>query len=89
MIVPIFESAQTRMPRLGFGTWPMRGAECQHAVESALAMGYRHVDTAEMYGNGRSEENLGRALRELNAWRRVVVGTKVRLTPADRLDPAG
>ena len=60
MIVPNFESAQTRMPRLGFGTWPMRGAECQHAVESALAMGYRHVDTAEMYGN---EEAVGAALR--------------------------
>lgn len=39
------------MPRLGLGTWPMTGAACQASVGTALAMGYRHVDTAEMYGN--------------------------------------
>jgi 2,5-diketo-D-gluconate reductase B len=60
MIVPVFESTLTRMPRLGFGTWPMRGAECERAVESALGLGYRHVDTAEMYGN---EQAVGAALR--------------------------
>jgi 2,5-diketo-D-gluconate reductase B len=60
MIVPVFESTLTRMPRLGFGTWPMRGAECERAVESALEIGYRHVDTAEMYGN---EQAVGAALR--------------------------
>jgi len=59
MNVPILKSAQTRMPSLGFGTWPMRGAECQQAVESALGLGYRHIDTAEMYGN---EEPVGTAL---------------------------
>ncbi|MBL6455538.1 aldo/keto reductase [Belnapia sp. T6] len=59
MTVPVFESKLTRMPLLGFGTWPMRGAECQQAVESALGLGYRHVDTAEMYGN---EEAVGAAL---------------------------
>jgi 2,5-diketo-D-gluconate reductase B len=59
MTIPIFESPLTRMPRLGFGTWPMRGAECQRAVESAIDLGYRHVDTAEMYGN---EEAVGAAL---------------------------
>lgn len=47
------------MPRLGLGTWPMKGAECQHAVASALALGYRHLDTAEMYGN---EEAVGAAI---------------------------
>ena len=47
------------VPRLGIGTWPMRGAACQAAVESALALGYRHVDTAEMYGN---EAEIGAAL---------------------------
>jgi 2,5-diketo-D-gluconate reductase B len=60
MAAPVLESALTRMPRLGFGTWPMRGAECQAAVESALRLGYRHIDTAEMYGN---EEAVGAALR--------------------------
>ncbi len=48
------------MPALGLGTWPMRGAECQGAVEGAVALGYRHIDTAEMYGN---EEAVGAALR--------------------------
>jgi 2,5-diketo-D-gluconate reductase B len=51
MDMPILEANGMRMPRIGLGTWPMKGAECQAAVESALALGYRHVDTAEMYGN--------------------------------------
>jgi 2,5-diketo-D-gluconate reductase B len=40
-----------RMPRLGLGTYRMTGAQCQTAVESALSLGYRHIDTAQMYGN--------------------------------------
>jgi 2,5-diketo-D-gluconate reductase B len=40
-----------RMPRLGLGTYRMTGARCQEAVESALSLGYRHIDTAQMYGN--------------------------------------
>ena len=40
-----------RMPRLGLGTFRMTGARCQAAVESALSLGYRHIDTAQMYGN--------------------------------------
>jgi 2,5-diketo-D-gluconate reductase B len=51
MDMPILTAHGMRMPRIGLGTWPMKGAECQAAVESALALGYRHVDTAEMYGN--------------------------------------
>ena len=38
-------------PKLGLGTFRMAGAVCQAAVESALAMGYRHIDTGQMYGN--------------------------------------
>jgi 2,5-diketo-D-gluconate reductase B len=48
-----------RLPKLGFGTWRLTGAECQAAVESALAMGSRHIDTAQMYGN---EDAVGAAL---------------------------
>jgi 2,5-diketo-D-gluconate reductase B len=48
-----------RMPKLGLGTWPLNCAECRRAVESALALGYRHIDTAEMYGN---EAEIGAAL---------------------------
>ncbi|HBK05959.1 MAG TPA: 2,5-didehydrogluconate reductase B [Acetobacteraceae bacterium] len=40
-----------RMPRLGLGTFRMTGAVCQEAVESALELGYRHIDTGQMYGN--------------------------------------
>jgi 2,5-diketo-D-gluconate reductase B len=39
------------IPRLGFGTFRMRGTDAQPVVESALALGYRHIDTAAMYEN--------------------------------------
>ncbi len=48
-----------RLPRLGLGTFRMQGDACRAAIESALAIGYRHIDTAEMYGN---EEAIGAAL---------------------------
>lgn len=51
MQMPILDASGMRMPRIGLGTWPMKGRECQEAVESALSLGYRHLDTAEMYGN--------------------------------------
>jgi 2,5-diketo-D-gluconate reductase B len=47
------------VPRLGLGTFRMQGSACRAAVESALALGYRHIDTAEMYGN---EEAIGAAI---------------------------
>ncbi len=56
------EHLQTRgisLPRLGLGTFRMQGDACRAAVESALGLGYRHIDTAEMYGN---EEAIGAAI---------------------------
>jgi 2,5-diketo-D-gluconate reductase B len=47
------------LPRLGLGTFRMQGEVCRAAVESALALGYRHIDTAEMYGN---EDAIGAAI---------------------------
>jgi 2,5-diketo-D-gluconate reductase B len=47
------------LPRLGLGTFRLQGEACRSAVESALGLGYRHIDTAEMYGN---EEPIGAAL---------------------------
>ena len=47
------------MDKLGLGTWKMKGPECTTAVAHALSIGYRHVDTAEMYGN---EAEVGAAL---------------------------
>jgi len=40
-----------RIPALGFGTWPLSGESGASAVETALAVGYRHIDTAQLYGN--------------------------------------
>merc|ERR1719499_2000166 len=49
------------MPRVGFGTWMLRGEECYNAVKWALEAGYRHIDTAEGYYN---EADVGRAIRD-------------------------
>jgi 2,5-diketo-D-gluconate reductase B len=48
------------IPRIGFGTWRLSGRECEAGVADALSAGYRHIDTAAMYGN---EEEVGRGLR--------------------------
>jgi 2,5-diketo-D-gluconate reductase A len=51
-----------KMPTLSFGVWQVPdGAECVDTVRWALELGYRHIDTAQAYGN---EESVGRALRE-------------------------
>ena len=54
-----FQTQGIRLPRLGLGTYRMQGDVCRAAVESALALGYRHIDTAEMYGN---EDAIGAAI---------------------------
>jgi 2,5-diketo-D-gluconate reductase B len=48
------------IPRIGFGTWRLSGRECSDGVADALTAGYRHVDTAAMYGN---EEEVGGGMR--------------------------
>ncbi len=50
-----------RLPKIGLGTWNMRGDICYQATLSALELGYRHIDTAEMY---RNEAEVGRALAD-------------------------
>jgi L-galactose dehydrogenase/L-glyceraldehyde 3-phosphate reductase len=58
-------------------------AEQRRAVAHAVEAGFRYFDTAPSYGDGRSEQNLGRVLGELgSAAPTVVVGTKVRVEPA-------
>jgi 2,5-diketo-D-gluconate reductase A len=52
----------TVMPLLGLGVWQVPdGPQCVHSVRAALELGYRHIDTAQAYGN---ELSVGRALRE-------------------------
>lgn len=48
-----------KMSKLGLGTWRLKDEECTAAVEGALSRGYRHIDTAQMYGN---EDAVGAAL---------------------------
>jgi 2,5-diketo-D-gluconate reductase A len=51
----------SRMPLLGFGTWQIHDDEAVRASAAALEAGYRHLDTATVYGN---EREVGRALAE-------------------------
>ena len=67
------------LPLLGFGTWQLRGRAAYRAVRDALEAGYRHLDTATMYGN---EAEVGRALRDSGVPRdQVFLTTKL---PAER-----
>ncbi len=50
-----------QIPQLGFGVYQIPPEETVEAVRTALAVGYRHIDTAEMYGN---EKEVGQAVRE-------------------------
>jgi len=63
------------IPLLGLGVWQIpNGPECVNAVRWALELGYRHIDTAQAYGN---EESVGQALRESGIARdEVFVTTK-------------
>ena len=64
-----------RIPLLGLGVWQVpNGPDCVQAVRWALESGYRHIDTAQAYGN---EQSVGRALRESGAPReQVFITTK-------------
>jgi 2,5-diketo-D-gluconate reductase A len=69
-----------RMPLLGFGTWQIKGADAVEATSAALEAGYRHLDTATVYGN---EGEVGRALAESGVPRdEVFLTTKC---PPDRV----
>jgi L-galactose dehydrogenase/L-glyceraldehyde 3-phosphate reductase len=79
---------------LGFGSGAGGGlmtrgepADQIRAVARAMDAGITYFDTAPGYGQGRSEENVGRVPGELNAWGKVVVGTKVRFKDVDLADP--
>jgi 2,5-diketo-D-gluconate reductase A len=64
-----------RMPLLGFGTWQIRGDQASQSVIWALEAGYRHLDTAAIYGN---EAEVGAGLRDSGINRdEVFITTKV------------
>ncbi len=78
------EIQHTHIPAIGLGTWKLRGEECRRTVRQALELGYRHLDTAQMYEN---EAEVGGALRESEVARSsVFLTTKVsqdNLRPED------
>jgi 2,5-diketo-D-gluconate reductase B len=64
-----------RFPALGLGTWQLNGRGCTRIVEQAIRLGYRHFDTAQMYGN---EREVGEGIRASGIKREeVFVTTKV------------
>lgn len=77
------ETQGLRMPKLGLGTFRLTGEDCARAVATALSIGYRHIDTAEMYKN---EDGVGEGIRHAGIPRDdIYLTTKVwwdHLTPA-------
>jgi 2,5-diketo-D-gluconate reductase B len=76
--------ADTTVPALGLGTWQLTGDDCTYADAVALELGYRHVDTARMYGN---ESEVGTALKASGVPREELFVTS-KVPPAD-LSPEG
>jgi diketogulonate reductase-like aldo/keto reductase len=69
------EAHGARIPFVGLGTWDLRGRTCARIVEQALRLGYRHIDTAEMYGN---EHEVGEGLRASGVKRdEAFIATKI------------
>jgi 2,5-diketo-D-gluconate reductase B len=63
------------IPALGLGTWAMSGKECADTVAAAINIGYRHLDTAQNYGN---EAEVGEGIKKSNTAREeLFVTTKV------------
>ena len=65
----------SQMPMLGLGVWQVpNGPECVNAIRWPLDLGYRHIDTAQAYGN---EESVARELRDSGVPRdEMVITTK-------------
>jgi 2,5-diketo-D-gluconate reductase B len=80
----VIEAHGARIPVIGLGTMTLKEAVCVELVEAALHLGYRHLDTAQNYGN---EREVGEGLRASGVPREdVFVTTKVwfnRLAPGD------
>src|SRR4030088_2795435 len=72
------EANGAKIPAIGLGTWELRERTCARIVEQALRLGYRHIDTAQVYEN---ESEIGEGLRASGVRREeVFVTTKVWTT---------
>jgi diketogulonate reductase-like aldo/keto reductase len=79
----VVEAKGFQIPIIGLGTWTLRGRDCARLVEQAIRIGYRHIDTAQMYGNERA---VGEGVRASGLRSEVMVTTKIQptlLTPRD------
>jgi diketogulonate reductase-like aldo/keto reductase len=71
----VVEANGAQIPAIGLGTWDLRGRTCARVVEQALRLGYRHIDTAQMYDN---EREVGEGLRASGVRRsEVFITTKI------------
>jgi 2,5-diketo-D-gluconate reductase B len=69
------DAKDAHFPAIGLGTWELRGRDCARLVDQAVRLGYRHFDTAQMYGN---EREVGEGIRASGIKREeVFVVTKV------------
>lgn len=72
---PAVEAHGARIPLLGLGTWELHGRQCARVVEQALRLGYRAIDTAQMYEN---EREVGEAIHASGVRRdEIFVTTKI------------
>ena len=79
------EPAPLRMPRLGAGTYKIDAERVEHVVRDALGVGYRHIDTAQMYGN---ESGVGTAIADSGIPRDELWVTSKLDNPNHRRDDA-
>jgi diketogulonate reductase-like aldo/keto reductase len=80
----VVEVHGARIPALGLGTMTLKDATCVEVVQAALRLGYRHLDTAERYGN---EAEVGEGLRASGIRREeIFVTTKIYWTEATAAD---
>jgi len=82
--MPASTTQSAAIPAVGLGTWELRGALCAHIVQEALRLGYRHIDTAEMYEN---ETEVGEGLRA-SGFKRDDVFVTTKVWPAHFAGPA-
>ena len=72
------EMQGAQVPALGYGTWQLLGPGCIRGVQMALDIGYRHIDTAQIYEN---EADVGQGIKESGIDRKsLFVTTKVWIT---------
>ena len=76
-LAPTIEAKGFHIPIIGLGTWALRGSDCARLTEQAIRIGYRHIDTAQMYDN---EREVGEGVRASGLRSEAMVTTKVQPT---------